>query len=71
MRPLAILGLLLVAAGGFIAFRGLSYTSQEEVLNVGPIKAQVEQQKTVPTWVGGALALAGVGLLVAGSRRRG
>jgi hypothetical protein len=70
MRPLSLLGILLLAVGAFIVFRGASYKSKDEVLRVGDLKASVEERHAVPTWVGGAAIVAGVVLLAAGMRRR-
>jgi len=70
MRPLSLLGILLLAVGAFIVFRGASYKSKDEVLKVGDLKASVEEKHAVPTWIGGAAIVAGVVLLAAGMRRR-
>jgi hypothetical protein len=70
MRPLSLLGILLLAIGAFIVFRGLTYKSKDEVLNVGGLKASVEEKRAVPTWVGGIAIVAGVVLLAGGMKRR-
>jgi hypothetical protein len=70
MRPLALLGILLLAVGAFIVFRGATYKSRDEVLQVGELKASVEEKRAVPTWVGGAAIVAGIVLLAAGMKRR-
>ena len=70
MRPLAIAGLLLLVPGGFVLFRGLSFTSQKSVLKVGDFQASVEEHRTVPPWVGGLLVAGGILLIAGGSRRR-
>ena len=70
MRPLSLIGIILLALGAFIIFRGASYKSRDEVLRVGDLKASVEEKRAVPTWVGGAAIVAGVVLLAAGMRRR-
>jgi hypothetical protein len=70
MRPLSLLGILLLAVGAFIVFRGASYKSKDEVLRVGDLKASVEERHAVPTWVGGAAIVVGVVLLAGGMRRR-
>jgi hypothetical protein len=70
MRPLSLIGIVLLALGAFIIFRGASYKSRDEVLKVGDLKASVEEKHAVPTWVGGAAVVAGVVLLAAGMRRR-
>jgi hypothetical protein len=70
MRPLSLIGIVLLALGAFIIFRGASYKSRDQVLKVGDLKASVEEKHAVPTWVGGAAIVAGVVLLAAGMRRR-
>jgi hypothetical protein len=70
MRPLAIVGILLLVAGLFIGFQGASYRSEQSVLRVGEFEATVEQRRTVPPWVGWTAALVGLGLVVASFRSR-
>ena len=70
MRPQALIGIVLLVIGGFIVFRGLSYSDRDEVLKVGDVEASVETKKAVPTWVGGLAIVAGVVLLAAGMKRR-
>jgi hypothetical protein len=70
MRPLSLAGLVLVAAGTFVLIRGLSFTSQKSVFKVGEFEASVEEQRTVPPWVGGLALVGGLVLIVAGVRRR-
>jgi hypothetical protein len=70
MRPLSIVGILLLVVGAFIVFRGATYKSRDEVLKVGDLKASVEENRAVPTWVGGAAIVAGIVLLAAGMKRR-
>jgi hypothetical protein len=70
MRPLSLVGILLLAVGAFIIFRGVTYKSRDEVLKVGSVKASVEEKRAVPTWAGGAAIVAGIVLLAAGMKRR-
>ena len=70
MRPLSLIGIVLLAIGAFIVFRGMTYRDRDEVLDVGGIEASVERERAIPTWVGGAALVAGVVLLVAGMKRR-
>ena len=70
MRPLSIVGILLLVLGAFIIFRGASYKSRDEVLRVGDLKASVEQRHAIPTWAGGVAIVAGLVLLAGGMRRR-
>jgi len=69
MRPVTIAGVLLLALGAFILFRGLSYTSDRSVLKVGEFQASVEERRSVPAWAGALIAVAGIALLVTGRRR--
>jgi hypothetical protein len=70
MRPLSILGIVLLVLGAFIVFRGASYKSHDEVLKVGDVKASVTQKHAVPTWAGGVAIVAGLVLLAGGMKRR-
>jgi hypothetical protein len=70
MRPLSLVGILLLVVGAFIVFRGMTYKSRDEVLKVGDLKASVEEKRAVPTWVGGLAIVAGVVMLAAGMKRR-
>jgi uncharacterized membrane protein len=70
MRPQALIGIVLLALGAFILFRGMSYSSRDEVLKVGDVKASVESKKAVPTWAGGIAIVAGLVLIGAGMKRR-
>lgn len=71
MRPTIVAGLVLLALGGFIALRGLRYTSDRSVIRVGEFEASLEERREVPIWVGVVAGAAGLVLLFAGSRRRG
>jgi len=63
------LGIILIALGLFgLAWGGLSYTTTEKVVDIGPIHATREKTHNIPLPpIAGAVALiAGVVLLVAG-----
>lgn len=70
MKPQLLVGILLMALGAFIVFRGLNYGSQQNVIQVGDMRASVEARRTVPTWVGGIAIVGGALLVGAGLRRR-
>jgi uncharacterized membrane protein HdeD (DUF308 family) len=72
MKPVALLGILLIVLGvAALAYQGVTYTSREKVLDIGPIHATAEREKTVPLPpVLGVVAVAGgVVLLIAGVRK--
>jgi hypothetical protein len=67
-----IVAIVLIAIGVVsLAYQGITYTTREKVLEVGPIKATAEKEKTIPLPpILGGLALAGgVVLLAVGARR--
>jgi hypothetical protein len=72
MKPAAILGLLLIVVGlAALAYQGFTYTSRETVLNLGPIHATADREKTVslPPILGIVSVAGGVVLLIAGGRK--
>ena len=69
MRPLILGGIVLLLAGSYAAFRGVNYRSNRNVLKIGELEAKVEEQRTVPPWVGGVLILGGIVMIVAGARQ--
>jgi hypothetical protein len=74
MRPIAIVGLVLIMFGlAALVYQGITYTSRETVLDIGPLHATADREKTVPLPpVLGIVAVAGgVALLIAGVRKRG
>jgi hypothetical protein len=73
MKPMALAGVLLIVLGVVaLIYQGVTYTSRETVLEIGPIHATAERQRTLPlSPVLGVVAVAGgVALLFAGGRRR-
>jgi uncharacterized membrane protein len=69
--PLIIIGIVLIAVGLVsLAYQGITYTSRETVLNLGPIKTTADTQKTIPVPpILGGLVLAGGVILLAGAWR--
>lgn len=63
------LGMVMLVSGGFVLARGATYTTKKTMFEVGGWKPKIAEHRTVPPWVGGVLALAGVWLIVAGVRR--
>lgn len=68
MKPMAIVGVLLVAFGVVaLVYGGITYTKRETVLDVGPIHATADREKTLPLspLAGIVGVVAGAGLLYA------
>jgi hypothetical protein len=68
-----IIGIVLIAIGLIaLALGGISYTTREKVVDLGPIQATAERHKTIPLppLLGGLSLAAGVVLLIAGSKKR-
>ena len=55
-----------------LAYQGITYTHREKIVDIGPIHATADEQKTIPLPpILGAIALAaGIALLVVGSRQK-
>ena len=72
MRPMAIAGVILVVLGvAALAYQGITYSSRETVLDLGPIHATADREKTfpLPPVVGIAAVAGGVALLLVGARK--
>lgn len=73
MKPAAILGIVLIVLGLVaLAYQGFTYTTREKVLDIGPIHATAEREKTVPVppLLGIVAVAAGVALVIVGVRKR-
>jgi len=72
MKPMVIAGIVIAGLGAFVLLRGLTYTSQSNVLKVGDLQVTAEEHRTIPPWVGGAGIVGGLILIGAGvGKRRG
>ena len=67
-----IVAIVLIVLGTIsLAYGGITYTTREKVLDLGPIEATTEKRNTVPLppIIGGVALIAGIGLLVMGSKK--
>jgi hypothetical protein len=72
MKSMSIAGIVLIVLGvGALAYQGITYTSRETVIDIGPIHATADRQKTIPVppVVGGLAVAGGIALLVMGGRK--
>lgn len=72
MKPIILVGIGLILLGIVaLSYKGITYTTQEQVAKIGPLEATVEEKKTIPlSPVLGGLALAGgVVLVLVGYRK--
>jgi hypothetical protein len=69
MRVLQIVGAILIAGGLFILIKTPSYSNEKSLIKIGTVEAKVEEQHTIPPWIGGAALAAGVVLIVVGARK--
>jgi len=72
LKPIALAGVVLIVLGlGALVYQGVTYTSRETVLDIGPLHATADREKTValPPVLGVVAVVGGVLLLVAGVRR--
>ena len=68
-----IAGIILIVLGVIgLAYGGITYTRRRDTVRLGPISATVQQKETVPfsPILSGIALVAGIGLVVAGGRRR-
>jgi len=72
MKGGTLAGIVLIVAGVLaLVYQGITYTTRENVFKLGPIEANKEERKTIPLppVIGGVALVAGLALVVAGSRR--
>ena len=63
--------LLIVVGLAALVYQGITYTTRETVIDIGPLHATAERQKTLPLppVLGIAAVAGGVVLLIAGVRK--
>jgi hypothetical protein len=71
VKPMTLVGVVLIILGVLaLAYQGITYTTREKVIDLGPLTASVDRERRIPLPpIVGALALAGgVVLVVVGAR---
>jgi len=72
INPITLVGIALIVLGIVaFAYQGITYTSREKVIDIGPIQATAETQKTIPLspLLGGLALVGGIVLVVVGAKR--
>jgi hypothetical protein len=72
MKPTIIIAIILIALGiAALAYQGITYTTRENVVDLGPIKVTAEKTKTIPLTpiVGAIVIVGGIVLLVMGMKK--
>jgi uncharacterized membrane protein len=72
IKPITIVGIVLILLG-IVAFtyQGISYTSREKVVDIGPLQASVDTKKTIPLppILGGLVLAGGIVLVIVGAKK--
>ncbi|HYK40214.1 MAG TPA: hypothetical protein VEU98_09305 [Candidatus Eremiobacteraceae bacterium] len=69
-RSTIILGVVLITLGVLaLAYQGITYTKREKILDIGPLQATAEREKTIllPPLVGGLSLAGGIALVIIGA----
>ena len=72
MKPIGIVGLILIAIGIIaLAYGGFSYTKREKIIDAGPLQVSADREKTVPfpPILGGICLVGGIVLVLAGNKK--
>jgi hypothetical protein len=73
MKIAVVAGFALIALGAIaLVYQGITYTTRETVVDIGPIHATANREKTlpIPPVLGVALVLGGAVVLYTSGRRR-
>ena len=72
MKPIMLLGIILAIVGAIaLGYHGITYTTHEKVLQIGPIEATKKTEKTIPLspLLGGGVLAAGIVLIIMGAKK--
>jgi hypothetical protein len=73
MKPISWVGILLIVLGALVlAYQGINYTRQKQVLDLGSVHLTTETHERIPLppVLGGLALTGGVVLLVMGARNK-
>jgi hypothetical protein len=72
MKTYTLTGIILIVIGIVaLAYQGITYTTREKVVDLGPIQVTADKTKTLPLppIVGGIALVGGIVLLVIGNKK--
>jgi uncharacterized membrane protein len=72
INPITVVGIALILLGIVaFAYQGVTYTSREKIIDIGPFQATADTQKTIPIppLVGGLALVGGIVLVVVGAKK--
>ena len=72
INPITLVGIALIVLGIVaFAYKGITYTSREKIIDIGPIQATADTQKTIPLspLLGGLALVGGIVLVVVGAKK--
>ena len=72
IKSITLVGIALILLGIVaFAYQGISYTSREKIIDVGPLQATVDTKKTIPLspFLGGLVLVGGIVLVVVGTKK--
>jgi len=71
INPITLVGIALIVLGIVaFAYQGITYTSREKIIDIGPIQATADTQKTIPLspLLGGLALAGGIVLVIVGAK---
>ncbi len=72
MKPTLLIGIVLTLLAVIVlVYHGITYTTQEKILKIGPIEATREKEKTIPfpPVLGGVALAVGIVMIIVGARK--
>ena len=73
MKPIMLIGIVLIVLGVVaLAYLGITYTSREKIVDIGPIHATADTKKTIPLSpiLGGVALAGGIVLVISGIKAK-
>ena len=72
MKSIMFIGIVMIVLGiGSLIYKGVTYTLRDKIIDIGPIEASVNTQKTIPLSpvLGGLTLAGGIALIIIGRRK--